>query len=786
MSTAGYATLDVIPSVKNFKSNLERQVAGDMTSAGKSVGQKFGTAAAKESTSSFSKVGSKLGSVAREAIAPVAAAFAAVGIVRWASDTFKSLERIERINAQTTSAIKATGGAAQVSAAHVENLAGQLENMTATEAESIQEGENLLLTFRNIKNEAGAGNDIFDQTTKILVDMSRALGQDATQGAIQLGKALNDPIKGVSALQRVGVSFTQEQKDQIKAFAESGDLMSAQKVVLAELKNEFQGAGRAFAETAQGKIALAGHKFGELSETMLAKTLPAAAALAEGFTKKLAPALEGAMRLAGDVGREMAKIPGPLYAGAAAFLALRTNAAAAIGTSVVAGLTSVASSVETLRLRLMLAGDAYRGLRSASITAVGAGYRFNAGMGRIRAGLSAVRAGAIGAAGAMRATFSSALGVIGGPWGAAFIGATIILTKFWTQQQKTKSQVEELTQTLNKQTGAITKNTRETVAKNLLDSGALDAAKTLGLSLEDVTQAALGNKDAIDRLSKAWAAIPDRAPGGGSDGLTTAEYEAMQKLQGAIGDQGAVVAKAKGDWVLYNDALGQSKTQQDRLTPSTRTYSDVLKDANHNLRELLAAEEKRHLNAVQAKRDEIALIETLKSAQKEARKGKATLDEQTQAGRNNFKALLDVADQWNNSKPKVQAAQGAYKDMRGEFIKLAQQMGATRDEAEKLAKKYLEVPKTAELRFQSKGYRERMAELRSLKAAMDAINRGAGVTTDFSPRGFGSTGPTASSTKAGQRTAPVQVSIGTVNVKDGRDLLRTAQQASLGGRPNAS
>jgi hypothetical protein len=53
--------------------------------------------------------------------------------------------------------------------------------------------------------------------------------------AIQLGKALNDPIKGVTALQRVGVSFTQSQKDQIKTLVESGDTMDAQKIILGEL-----------------------------------------------------------------------------------------------------------------------------------------------------------------------------------------------------------------------------------------------------------------------------------------------------------------------------------------------------------------------------------------------------------------------------------------------------------------------------------------------------------------------------------------------------------------------
>jgi hypothetical protein len=100
------------------------------------------------------------------------------------------------------------------------------------QAESIQSGENLLLTFRSLKNGVGEGNDVFNQATVALVDMARALGKDPQDAAIQLGKALNDPITGMTALRRVGVSFTQDQQKLIKTLAESGDIMGAQKVIL--------------------------------------------------------------------------------------------------------------------------------------------------------------------------------------------------------------------------------------------------------------------------------------------------------------------------------------------------------------------------------------------------------------------------------------------------------------------------------------------------------------------------------------------------------------------------
>jgi hypothetical protein len=187
----------------------------------------------------------------------------------------ESLARIETINAQTAQTISTMGNAANISAAQVEALAGRLEALTATEAESIQTGANLLLTFRNISDQAGAGNDIFSQTTAIMVDMGRALGEDASASAIRLGKALNDPIRGLTALRKVGVGFTTEQENQIRALQDSGDIMGAQKVILAELQAQFGGSGAAYAKTFSGQLELMGHELGTIGEEATMAVMPA-------------------------------------------------------------------------------------------------------------------------------------------------------------------------------------------------------------------------------------------------------------------------------------------------------------------------------------------------------------------------------------------------------------------------------------------------------------------------------------------------------------------------------
>src|SRR5258708_919310 len=140
--------------------------------------------------------------------------------------------------ALTTAVLKSTHDASGETAQSISDLAGNLSHLTKFSDETVQSGENMLLTFTNIRKT------VFPPSTKTVLDMSQALGQDTKSSAIQLGKALNDPITGVSTLQRVGVTFTQGQKDAIKAMMDTGNMAGAQGVILKELSKEFGGSAR--------------------------------------------------------------------------------------------------------------------------------------------------------------------------------------------------------------------------------------------------------------------------------------------------------------------------------------------------------------------------------------------------------------------------------------------------------------------------------------------------------------------------------------------------------------
>ena len=174
--------------------------------------------------------------------------------------------------AQLAAGIKSTGGAAGVTVDHLTNLASSIQNYSGQTDDSIMQTEALLLTFKNIKN-VGA-DKIFDQATMAAADMAAKMGTDASSAAIQLGKALNDPIKGVGSLSRVGVQFTEAQKKQIAAMVESGDTMGAQKIILKELNEEFGGAAKAAGDSLPGQIEKAKRSFEDMSESLMSALMP--------------------------------------------------------------------------------------------------------------------------------------------------------------------------------------------------------------------------------------------------------------------------------------------------------------------------------------------------------------------------------------------------------------------------------------------------------------------------------------------------------------------------------
>lgn len=283
--SAGTVSLPVKPDTKGFGKHLSDGV--------------------KAESGGLGELGRSLGGAL---MAGLGAVGIAVGVGEFIKKGVEEYSAADALNAQFSAGIKSTGNAAGLTVKGMDDLAASIAGYSGQSYASIGKTEQVLQTFTNLRNVGP--NKIFDDATEAAANMAAKLGGDASASAIQLGKALNDPVKGMVALRRVGVSFTQSQVDQVKAMVAAGDTMGAQKLILRELNTEFGGAAKAAGQTLPGEIARSKVAFGELTKAIVGGVMPLVTpmiagianvmvaltpkveAVGEAFSKHLEPVLE--------------------------------------------------------------------------------------------------------------------------------------------------------------------------------------------------------------------------------------------------------------------------------------------------------------------------------------------------------------------------------------------------------------------------------------------------------------------------------------------------------------
>ena len=252
----GTLTLDLVARIGGFEKGLN--------------------AAARKSDDTLKKIQR----TARGLGTALAAGFAAIGASNAIGAIIRNTVEAEDALRQLEQRIKSTGGVAGVAAPELVAFAKQMQSVTTYGDDAIIAMQGLLLTFTNIR-----GQQVYGATEAIL-DLATAMGTDLNSAALQVGKALNDPVKGLSALGRAGIQFSDQQRDVIKRLVETGQTAEAQNIILAEMQRQFGGAARAASQTFGGAIEQLKNAFGDLLEADGGGLTDATSALNE-FTKLL-------------------------------------------------------------------------------------------------------------------------------------------------------------------------------------------------------------------------------------------------------------------------------------------------------------------------------------------------------------------------------------------------------------------------------------------------------------------------------------------------------------------
>lgn len=239
MASAGTVEIDFAAETARFTSELKK-VRADLKSMGTDV---------SAIATGLSNAGRIITGVFSAAV--VGAGFRAI---------VKATEESEAAVTQLESALRNASSAVRLSSADFQSFAKTMQTTTTFTDEAVTGVETALLAFRSLSG------DTILQATSAVLDLSTRMGTDLTSAARLVGKALEDPEKGLTALARAGVIFSKSQADIVRTLASTGEKAKAQELILAELEKRFGGAAAAARDTLGGALKGLENSFGDLFE----------------------------------------------------------------------------------------------------------------------------------------------------------------------------------------------------------------------------------------------------------------------------------------------------------------------------------------------------------------------------------------------------------------------------------------------------------------------------------------------------------------------------------------
>lgn len=551
------ATLGLeVKSDKVAKANTELGKFSGASKRAEAAAKGFGTGA----TNAATKVAVANDNVARSAglvtkaynamrVATVAAIIGItaglVGLTSLMGKFVSSSVEAQKQQAQLAAAIKSTGGAAGQTLASLNAHAAALQKVTNFGDEATNTAQGILLTFRKI------GGAEFPRATEAVQDLAQALGTSLQSAAIQVGKALNDPVIGMTAMSRSGITFTESQKEMVKAMVASGNMIGAQTLILKELEIQFGGSAKAARETLGGALTALGNSWGDLFE------------LAGGASEGLRAAIERLVTaISNPAFVSFAQTVGAVLFGA---FQLAVNGAALL----VNGINLLVDNIDTIGVAAGTAG---------ALMAIAFG---PAVMAAIVSGFVGIGTAGVSAIGLITAAMAA------NPLGALAVGITAAVTAIYVFRDE-----------IQKAIGVDVVQIAKTAANTLIGSfvAAYEDIKFVWSNFGDILGAAVlgGVNVAIDGINKLVNASKtgvnqvisaiNSIPGVDMDLLDTSgktisnlQNNSASRLASAVGDRNAAVNAA-----MNKDYIGAISSAVATATPDIKAMSAALGDVENS------------------------------------------------------------------------------------------------------------------------------------------------------------------------------------------------------------
>ncbi|MGD9539094.1 MAG: phage tail length tape measure family protein [Alphaproteobacteria bacterium] len=191
------------------------------------------------------RVGGLLSSIGTAGLAAAAGIGVVVGVM---GSAIREAAQSEREMLRVEATIRATGRAAGVFGDEIEAFATKMSRSTLATQSDVMAAASALLTYKTV------GRDAFFTVIGLAQDMVEIFGGSLLGSVQQIGRALDDPVKGLDALAKAGFTFTDAQREMLRSMMETGRQAEAQKLILEELEGQLAGTGEAAAGGLAGAI----------------------------------------------------------------------------------------------------------------------------------------------------------------------------------------------------------------------------------------------------------------------------------------------------------------------------------------------------------------------------------------------------------------------------------------------------------------------------------------------------------------------------------------------------
>ena len=218
-----------------------------------------------------------LGTSLAAALGPVVSIAGAFALLNNSIGTFLARDRDIKILEQGLKNL----GAGATTLQELQEVADKFGKTTLFNQEDFTRGFNLLTSFRNI------GVDAYERVAQSAADIAQVNQVDVSTSFMQLAKALQDPERNLSNLNRSGIAFTKTQQDVIKELMKTNRVAEAHKMILDIVDESYNQLAQAAAGGFAGSVDTLGESFRDFSETLGKLLVPVIQPVVEGLTSLL-------------------------------------------------------------------------------------------------------------------------------------------------------------------------------------------------------------------------------------------------------------------------------------------------------------------------------------------------------------------------------------------------------------------------------------------------------------------------------------------------------------------